>query len=96
MRRPSTRVVLLGLLLAALVCAGVVSRFASSDPDGLTRVSEDKGFADTQVTHHGGLLDYGSLSGIIGVLVVLALAGGLTYLVRRHRDRADDQHDSRV
>ncbi|WP_196240556.1 PDGLE domain-containing protein [Nocardioides anomalus] len=97
MRRPSTRVVLLGLLVAALVCAGIVSRFASSDPDGLTRVSQDKGFADTEVTHHSGLFDYGSLSGIVGVLVVLAIAGALTYALRRRgRDRADDQHDSRV
>ena len=93
MRRPSAKVVLLGLLVAALVCAGVVSRFASSDPDGLTKVSEDQGFADTEVTHHSGLLDYGSLSGVIGVLVVLALAGALTYALRR---RKRDREDSRV
>ena len=47
MKRTSTKVVAAGILLVALVLAGVVSRFASSDPDGLTKVSEDNGFADT-------------------------------------------------
>jgi hypothetical protein len=92
-RRPSTKVVLLGLLVAALVCAGIVSRFASSDPDGLTKVSEDKGFAGSEVTHHNGVFDYGSLSGVIGVLVVLAVAGALTFALRR---RGRDREDSRA
>lgn len=86
MRRPGTKAVLLGVLLAALVCAGVVSRYASGDPDGLTKVSEDQGFAGTEVTHHDGLLEYGSLSGVVGVLVVLALAGLLVLALRRRRD----------
>lgn len=91
--RISTKAVLAGLLVAALVCAGIVSRFASGDPDGLTKVSEDKGFADTEVTHHSGLFDYGSLSGIIGVLVVLVAAGLLTLALRR---RGADREDSQV
>jgi hypothetical protein len=79
------------ILLVALILAGVVSRYASSDPDGLTKVSEDKGFAGTEVVHHHGLFGYGSLSGIVGVLVVLALAGGLTFALRRRRSTAE-QH----
>ena len=90
MSRPSSKVVLAGLLLAALVCAGIISRFASGDPDGLTKVSQDQGFADTEVTHHSGLFDYGSLSGVIGVLVVLLLAGLLAWSLRR-RSRADSR-----
>jgi cobalt/nickel transport protein len=81
--RVSTKAVAAGLLLAALVLAGLVSRFASSDPDGLTKVSEDHGFAATGSTHHGLLGGYSGLTGILGVLVVLALAGGVTYAVRR-------------
>ena len=90
MKRPSLAVVAAGLLVAALICAGIVSRFASGDPDGLTKVSQDQGFADTEVTHHSGLFEYGSLSGIIGVLVVLALAGLLAWSLRR-RSRADSR-----
>jgi len=85
----STKVVAAGLLVAALVLAGVVSRFASGDPDGLTKVSEDHGFAGTGTTHHSVLGGYSGLTGVVGVLVVLALAGGLTYLVRR-RAKSDD------
>ena len=53
MRRPSTKVVVAVVLLLALVLAGVVSRFASGDPDGLTKVSEDHGFAHTGKAHDG-------------------------------------------
>jgi uncharacterized membrane protein YphA (DoxX/SURF4 family) len=80
-----TRTLAVVVLLVALVLAGVVSRFASSDPDGLTKVSEDHGFAGTGTTHHSVLGGYDSLSGVIGVLLVLALAGGLTYALRRRR-----------
>ncbi|GAA1789998.1 hypothetical protein GCM10009795_039630 [Nocardioides hankookensis] len=86
--RPSTKVVLVGVLLVALALAGIVSRFADANPDGLTKVSEDHGFAGTGRTHQGFFDGYGSLTGVIGVLVVLALAGGVTYVVRR-RSRDD-------
>ena len=86
--RVSTRLVAAGLLLVALVLAGVVSRFASEDPDGLTKVSEDHGFASTGTTHDGLLGGYGSLTGVVGVLVVLALAGGIAYAARR-RSKGD-------
>lgn len=88
--RTSTKVVAAGLLLVALLLAGVVSRFASHDPDGLTKVSEDHGFAHTKKTHDGPLGGYGALTGVLGVLIVLGLAGGVTYAVRR-KDSQDEQ-----
>ena len=83
MRRVSTTWVVLGIAVVALLLAGVVSRFADSDPDGLTKVSEDHGFAHTEEPRDALIGDYGSLTGVVGVLVVLGLAGGLTYVVRR-------------
>ena len=85
MRRVSTKAVAITALLVALVLAGVVSRFADSDPDGLTKVSEDHGFAHTEESHESPLGGYSGLTGVIGVLVVLGLAGGVTYAVRRRR-----------
>ncbi len=80
----STRVLVLVGIAVALVMAGVVSRFASSDPDGLTKVSEDHGFAHTGTTHDG-LLTYGGESGLVGAVVVLAIVGAAVYLLRRRR-----------
>jgi hypothetical protein len=89
-RRASTKVVAGAVLLLAVVLAGVVSRFASGDPDGLTKVSEDHGFAQAGKTHDSVLGGYGSLTGVLGVLVVLGLAGGMTYAVRRRQP--DEEH----
>ena len=90
MRRPSTRAVVVGVFLVSLLLAGVVSRFADSDPDGLTKVSEDHGFADQEKPRDALLGDYGSVTGVVGVIAVLTLAGGLTLVLRR-RTRADEQ-----
>jgi hypothetical protein len=87
--RRSTKVVGAVVLLVALVLAGVVSRYASSDPDGLTKVSEDHGFAEKEKPRDSVVGGYGSLTGVLGVLVVLGLAGGVTYAVRR-RDHEDE------
>jgi hypothetical protein len=89
MKNVSTKWVVLGIAVVALLLAGVVSRFADSSPDGLTKVSEDQGFAHTE-RDRDGVLDYGSASGIVGVLLVLGLAGGVTYAVRR-RNPHDEQ-----
>ena len=58
--------------------------------DGLTKVSEDQGFAHTEKARDSLIGDYGSLTGIVGVLVVLGIAGGVTYAVRR-RHPQDEQ-----
>lgn len=83
MNRISTKWVLLGVAALALILAGVVSRFADSDPDGLTKVSEDQGFAHTEEARDSLIGDYGSVTGVVGVLVVLVVAGGVAYAVRR-------------
>ena len=99
-RRVSSRVVGVSILLVALLLAGVVSYYASSSPDGLNRVAEDEGFAQTQKTHpnaDGTFAGYetgevgnerlsGGVAGVAGVLVVLVLAGGLALVVRRRRE----------
>jgi hypothetical protein len=96
-RRVSTRTLVALGVLVALVLSGVVSFYASSNPDGLERVAQDHGFADTahrHATSEGPLADYrtkgvaddrlsGGLAGVAGALVVLVLAGGLVLLVRR-------------
>jgi hypothetical protein len=103
-RRLPTRVLLAGLLLVALLIAGVASYYASGSPDGLERVAEDRGFSDTAKEHpaaDGPMADYradgieddrlsGGVAGVAGALVVLVLAGGLALVVRRRTpDTAD-------
>ena len=104
MSRVSNRAVLLTLLLVALVLAGVVSHYASSSPDGLTRVAQDKGFSSASKSHvstDGPFAGYatkglsndrlsGGLAGIVGSLVVLGGAGALVFAVRRRGGTASD------
>ncbi|MER7130974.1 energy-coupling factor ABC transporter permease [Streptosporangium saharense] len=89
-----------GVLVAALL-AGIVSFYASSSPDGLERVAEDKGFIGQASDHALGdqpLADYGEVGGIpvgvaglVGVGVTLAVGGGLFFAVRRrNRGKASD------
>ena len=79
---------LLAGLFLSLAVAGFLSYYASSDPDGLEKVAEEKGFLDTakdSVNAGTPLADYGitgldnerlsvGLSGAIGVLVTLIVA----------------------
>ncbi|MCW2798465.1 PDGLE domain-containing protein [Nocardioides sp.] len=104
-RRVPLRWVAAGMLAVALVLAGIVSYYASRSPDGLNRVAQDNGFSNTQKAHgtnESPLAGYsssgvdnqrlsGGLAGVVGVLVVLTLAGGLTYVIRRRpRPRVED------
>jgi hypothetical protein len=98
-----TRTFLVLGVVAALLVAGVASYWASSHPDGLEYVAEQVGFADaaeTSATAGSPLADYqvegvdnaalsGGLAGVVGALLVLLIAGGLAFAVRR-RGNAED------
>jgi cobalt/nickel transport protein len=103
--RPArTRTFLLVGLAVALLIAGVGSYYASSAPDGLEATAAEQGFAHTardSATADSPLADYavsgvddgrlsGGLAGVIGVVLVLTLAGGLTLLVRRRAARSPE------
>lgn len=89
--------VAVGIAVVALLLAGVVSYYASANPDGLEYVAGKTGFLDSASEHgaaDGPLADYGTqgvdnarlsggLAGVIGTVVVLVLAGGLVLAVRR-------------
>ncbi|MFI6811760.1 energy-coupling factor ABC transporter permease [Nonomuraea sp. NPDC050328] len=90
--RGNARPFLLGGLGVTLILAGVVSFFASADPDGLESVAAERGF-DVGVDHlfaSWALADYGDVggipvgvAGIVGVGLTLLIAGGLAYAARR-------------
>lgn len=90
------------LLVVALLIAGGVSYYASSQPDGLEYVAGSTGFEATAKEHatgSGPLADYGvkgvandrlsgGLAGVIGVGLTLLIAGSVTWLVRRRTPAA--------
>jgi cobalt/nickel transport protein len=102
-----TRTFLVVGLLTSLLVAGGVSYYASTHPDGLEYVAEQVGFdgaARDSATAGSPLADYqakgiendalsGAVAGVTGALVVLVLAAGLTYVVRRRSLAAHDDAD---
>jgi len=94
--RRSWRLVL-ALVAAAAVIAGVLSFYASSSPDGLNRVAEDKQFSSLEQSHDAEdspLAGYatsgvddgrlsGGLAGVIGVGLTFLIGGGIFLVVRR-------------
>jgi cobalt/nickel transport system permease protein len=85
--------VLVGLLISAAI-AGTLSYFASSNPDGLEKVSADKGLdvnvtdsavADSIFSDYGisGLANSTGLAGIFGVIVTGLLGYGLVKWVSK-------------
>ncbi|MEU1815289.1 energy-coupling factor ABC transporter permease [Streptomyces roseifaciens] len=89
-------------VVVALVCAGGVSYYASSSPDGLEKVAHDKGI-DSKAEEHAAkgspLADYqvkdvaderisGGLAGVIGVGATLAAGTAVFVVVRRRRGAA--------
>jgi hypothetical protein len=109
-----TRSFVLAGVVVALLLAGGLSFYASSHPDGLEYVAEKTGFLDSAGDHaaaDGPFADYttkgvddarlsGGVAGIVGTLVVLVLAGGLGFAVRRRGsagqtdERADERADA--
>lgn len=87
----------LSFFAASLAIAGALSFYASSHPDGLEKVAEDKGFLDTakdSAVSNSPLADYGvsgldnerlsvGLSGVIGVIVTGLVAFGIFALTKR-------------
>ncbi|WP_208883403.1 energy-coupling factor ABC transporter permease [Streptomyces armeniacus] len=107
-RGRSARRLWLAGLAAALVCAGVVSFYASVDPDGLEKVAADHGI-DKKAEEHGladsPLADYGveditdarlsgGTAGVIGVGATLAVGTGVFVVVRRRRPQAPEAPDT--
>lgn len=95
-----------GIAVVALLLAGVVSHYASREPDGLSRVAQDHGFSQTEKRHEADapLAGYtaedlddprlsGGLAGVIGVVLVLTLAGGLAFAVRRRAATDERDHE---
>ncbi len=87
--------------LGIAVGAALLAPLASSDPDGLERVAEDQGFLSLAQNPSFSLLpDYtlpgltGPLStiiaGIVGLLIVFAIAYGISLLLRGRNASADD------
>lgn len=86
-------------LIALLVCLAVasLSPLASSSPDGLERVAEDKGFIDTgQEAPFQVIADYvfpgianetlaTILAGLIGTFVLFGVAYGVAWLLTLRR-----------
>ena len=102
-RSRRTKIFVLVGLLVALALAGIGSYYASSDPDGLAKVSEDEGIAQSEKQHDladSPLAGYdtkevdndrlsGGMAGVIGVGVTFVIAGGAAVLIRR-RGRSTD------
>ncbi len=98
--RTSSRGFFVAFLVAALLVAGGASYYASSHPDGLEFVAGKNGFMDRakdSATAESPLADYstkgiendrvsGGVAGVAGSLLVLVLAGGLFWGLRRRED----------
>ena len=100
----TTRRLVLGGVLLAILVAGCGSYYASEHLDGLQYVAEQTGFADRgrhSPAVDGPLAGYQvrgvdsprvgrAIAGTAGVLTVLVLAGGLTRLLRRRTEAGGD------
>ncbi len=96
MSRRTLVFVLCGLLVAVGLAFGV-SRFASSQPDGLEKVVTDQALDAGAAPHalaDGPLADYSTkgigdpgtstgVAGVVGVAVVFTMCGGLVWARRR-------------
>ncbi|MFD9844865.1 energy-coupling factor ABC transporter permease [Streptomyces parvus] len=102
--RRSTRGFWITGLVSAFLLAGVVSFYASANPDGLERVAADQGI-DEKAEEHGAadspLADYGvgdianarlsgGLAGVIGVSATVVVGTGVFWVIRRRREEPGD------
>jgi hypothetical protein len=86
-------------LVVALTLAFGVSRYASSQPDGLEKVAADKGLDSNEKSHalsDGPFADYETrgvsdpglgtgIAGVVGVVITFCVAGGVVWIVVRRR-----------
>jgi cobalt/nickel transport protein len=90
----------IGFAVVSLLIAGVLSYFASGDPDGLDKTVEDTGIAEHAQEHPfagstfadyalGGDDKFTGLAGVLGVLVVLAVSFSLFWFLRNKTPRTD-------
>lgn len=89
--------------LASAAIAGVLSFYASSNPDGLEKVADDHGFlanAKDSAVSGSPLSDYSfagienerlsvAISGLIGIAVTGAIAFGVFLLLKRAKSRVE-------
>lgn len=94
-----TVVFVVGGLAVALVLAFFVSRYASSQPDGLEKVAADEAIDVGERDHafaEGPLADYEAsgvddpglatgVAGVVGVAITFVVAGGVVWAVTRRR-----------
>jgi hypothetical protein len=97
-----TALFLAGGVVVALVLAFGVSRYASSQPDGLNKVASDTRIAADERPHEmadspfagystRGIASSGTskgVAGVVGVVVVFVLAGGVVVIAGRRRRAA--------
>lgn len=83
--------------IAALSLAGGLSFYASSSPDGLEKIAEDKGFLESakdSALSNSPLADYGlagldserlsvGIAGVVGVIVTAIIALALFTLIKK-------------
>jgi cobalt/nickel transport protein len=89
----------IGFAVVSLLIAGVLSYFASGDPDGLDKTVEETGIAAHAREHPfagstfadyalGGDDRFTGVAGVLGVLVVLAVSFGLFWFLRKKSPQA--------
>ncbi|WP_112277160.1 PDGLE domain-containing protein [Lentzea terrae] len=90
----------IGFAFVSLLIAGVLSYFASGDPDGLDKTVEDTGIAEHAQEHPfagsafadyalGGDDKFTGLAGVLGVIVVLAVSFSLFWFLRKRSPQTD-------
>jgi len=63
------------ILIVSLLVGGVISLFASSFPDGLEKVAEDKGFINQGFSYISGIMPDYIFPGIENEMMATSLAG---------------------
>lgn len=93
-------------LIVALICAGLISLFASSFPDGLEKVAENLGFLEKgegEPILKSPIPDYAlpgikneklatSIAGIVGTLLVFVVGYGTAEIIRKINSKRENEN----